>query len=147
PTPPGQPTTTPSRTGAATKGISLKFIPAPRRDGTGPVVTGILEDIFITPDVRTNSLIISAPQKIMELLLALINDLDTLPSYHADIKVFQLRRADAATMANMLNFLFYGAPGSVNAQPRPVAPVPSGVLGPGGRTTGPITTPSTTTGG
>ena len=75
--------------------MSLKFMNLQK----DTVESGILEDIFITPDIRTNSLIISAPAKTMELLLALIKDLDVAPLYRADIKIFTLHTADATAMA------------------------------------------------
>ena len=90
-----------------TKTPSLKFI---GKDG-GTVKSGLLEDIHITSDPRTNSLIISAPQKSMELVLALIRELDVPPTARAEIKVFPLKKADATQMATMLQQLFLGTGG------------------------------------
>jgi type II secretion system protein D len=124
PTGPGGPTTMGG--GKTGKGMSLKFVPA-RPDARGPVQSGILEDIFVTPDQRTNSLIISAPEKTMELLLALIKDLDVVPNLHAAIKIFQLSKADAATVAFMLGQLL-----NVNVPPpRSVSPLPPFTTGAG----------------
>ncbi|HZY87339.1 MAG TPA: secretin N-terminal domain-containing protein, partial [Gemmataceae bacterium] len=96
--------------GTTTKTTTLRFV-STRRPGEGPVESGFLEDIHITSDPRTNSLIISAPAKTMELLLQLIRDLDVPPQARAEVNVFRLRRADAATTAGMLQQLFLGTTG------------------------------------
>jgi type II secretory pathway component GspD/PulD (secretin) len=36
-----------------------------------------LEDVHITADLRSNSLIVSAPTRTMDLIVALVNQLDT----------------------------------------------------------------------
>lgn len=68
--------------------------------------SGILSDIRITGDVRTNSLTIAAPEASMRLLLELVAVLDQPPSAYADIKVFPLQRADATAAAQLLQTLF-----------------------------------------
>ena len=90
-----------------TKTISLRFF-APTKPGEPGIEAGVLEDIHITPDVRTNSLILAAQSKTMELLVALIKELDVPPPGRAAVKVFPLRRTDATTMASMLSQLFFG---------------------------------------
>jgi general secretion pathway protein D len=160
PGPTPTPTPTPSPTGAAptarpgasTKFVSLKFISQPPGLGAKPPVeSGILEDIYITADPRTNSLIISAPEKTMGLLLALIQDLDILPSIPIDIKVFHITKADAAVLADLLGRLLPGAIPVTTVQV--VSPVPSGVTtgavpGAAGRfTPTPPTGPTGTPGG
>src|SRR5262249_44633053 len=80
-------TQTPAATGAAGqpqpatagKKTTLRFI-SPHRDGVNVVESGLLEDIHVTPDIRTNSLILAAPGKTIELLLAMIRELDALPA-------------------------------------------------------------------
>ena len=57
-----------------TKTVSLRFL-VPGKDGT--FESGYLEDVHITPDVRSNSLIISAPKKTLDLLQAVITSLDS----------------------------------------------------------------------
>jgi type II secretion system protein D len=109
---PGLPTTptTTTTTGlstATTKTTSLRFLSS-QLPGNKLIESGMLEDIHLTPDLRTNSIIISAPPQSMELLLALINQLDGPPNVRASIKVFQLRRADAAALAQALQQLFLG---------------------------------------
>jgi type II secretion system protein D len=96
-----------AQTTGTTKTISLRFV-STRPGGPAPIEAGILEDIHITPDARTNSLIIAAPSKTMQLLLALVRELDVPPPARAEVKVFPLRKADAAAMAAMLQQLFFG---------------------------------------
>ncbi len=119
--------------GATTKSTSLRIV-LPTRMGTRVVEAGMLEDIHINSFPRLNSLVIAAPEKSMDLLLALIHELDTLPSLRAELKVFTLRRADASAMAILLQQLFLGVGGI--AGPTTVTP--------GG---GPGTTPGAFPGG
>jgi type II secretion system protein D len=116
----------PAQTQPATAGkrTTLRFI-SPHRDGVNVVESGLLEDIHITPDIRTNSLILAAPTKTIELLLAMIRELDALPAARAEVNIFTLRKADARFTANMLLQLFYGG-GSVGGQSGAVAPVGGG---------------------
>lgn len=68
--------------------------------------SGILTDVNITPDSRTNSLVVSAPSESMPLIEALIQQLDQLPAAEAQIKVFTIVNGDADALANMLSMLF-----------------------------------------
>jgi len=68
--------------------------------------SGILVDVRINADIRSNSLIISAPEASMTLLKALVAQLDRSPSAIAEIKVFALRNADAAQSVDLLTSLF-----------------------------------------
>ena len=95
-------------TGTATKTTSLRFLSA-RPGAPGTVESGLLEDIHITSDTRINSLIIAAPSKSMDLILALIGELDVLPALRAEMNIFALHKADATAMAQMLQQLFLGA--------------------------------------
>ena len=70
------------------------------------VTTGLREGVLITPDPRTNSLVVSAPVDNMELIEQVINKLDSSSPQIAQIKVFQLDNADAARMAEVLTSLF-----------------------------------------
>ena len=114
--------------GVTTKYTSLRFISTRLKDGPQVYESSLLEDIYIIPDIRTNSLIISAPTKTMELILALVRDLDTVPNARAEIKVFMLKRSDATAMANMLQQLFLGT----GAAARPGAAGVPGVPGAAG---------------
>ncbi|MDP6891920.1 MAG: secretin N-terminal domain-containing protein [Verrucomicrobiota bacterium] len=70
------------------------------------VTTGLREGVLITPDPRTNSLVVSAPVDNMELIEQVINKLDSSSPQIAQIKVFQLDNADAVRMAEVLTNLF-----------------------------------------
>ena len=70
------------------------------------VTTGLREGVLITPDPRTNSLVVSAPVENMPLIEQVINKLDSSSPQIAQIKVFQLNNADAARMAEVLTNLF-----------------------------------------
>jgi type II secretory pathway component GspD/PulD (secretin) len=118
-------------TSTNTKTTSIRFISL--RPG-GPVVeAGAFDDIRIDSDPRINSLIISAPAKSMELILALVRELDVAPFARAEINVYTLKRADATQMALMLQQVFLGTGGGgAGARPGGGAPIgggPGGALG------------------
>ena len=77
--------------------------------------SGILSDVRITPDPRLNILIVSAPAESMDLLAALIRELDS-PGFVAQIKVFTLKNADATAMMNMLRLLLPAQAGAAGPQ-------------------------------
>ena len=64
--------------------------------------SGILTDVRITADARANALVVSAPAESMELIEALIRQLDQLPAAEAQIKVFTIVNGDATSLADML---------------------------------------------
>ncbi len=109
-------------TGTATKALFLRFV-----SKFGPAASGLLEDVHLSSDPRTNAIVIFAPEKTMELLLRLIAELDTPPSARAFVKVYTLKKADATTLANMLQQLFLGTgpaatTGTTTGAPRPPVP-------------------------
>lgn len=63
------------------------------------------KDIRVLADIRTNSLIVSAPPESMPLMESLVEAVD-LPPDAAKIRVFRLRNADAEQMVKMLQELF-----------------------------------------
>ncbi len=75
-------------------------------DGRRRMTSGILTDVRITADARANALIVSAPDDSMDLVLALIEQLDKLPPSVAQIKVFTIVNADATRLADTLTTLF-----------------------------------------
>jgi type II secretion system protein D len=121
--------------GAATKTTTIKFL-TQTKAGQQFLESGSLQDIHITPDIRTNSLIVAANEKSMQMLLVLIKDLDVPPAALAEIKVFPLERSDANTTATILQQIFLGSSATgARAGGLPGAPgVPGGVTG--GATTG-----------
>lgn len=83
----------------------LQFI-ARTPEGRELVASALKEGVLITPDPRTNSLIVSAPVDYMTLLENLISRLDTSSPQMAKIHVFNLKNADARQMATILMTLF-----------------------------------------
>lgn len=70
------------------------------------VRSGILSDIRVTGDPRSNTIIVAAPAESMELMAAIIKRLDKPASSVATIKHFTLKNADATSTSTLLNDLF-----------------------------------------
>jgi type II secretion system protein D len=83
----------------------LQFITR-SQEGKDLVATALKEGVQITPDPRTNALIISAPLDYMEMLEQIINHLDQSAPQIAKIRVFNLKNADARQMSLVLSSLF-----------------------------------------
>ena len=64
------------------------------------------QSISLTPDVRTNTVIVKAPRDSMALIEKMIRDLDGSTSGSQNIRIFKLVNADADGMARMLKELF-----------------------------------------
>jgi type II secretion system protein D len=77
--------------------------------------SGLLDNVQIIPDSHTNTLIITAPAESMDLLMALIEQLDS-PTGVAQIKVFQIINGDANTMVEMLRSLLPTQTGAAGPQ-------------------------------
>src|SRR5207237_738722 len=85
--------TTPTSAGVTTKTTSLRFFAQP---GLGGVVeAGVLEDVHLTADLRSNSIIVSAPTRTMDLIVKLIERLDMPAAAQAAVNIFTLKKADA----------------------------------------------------
>ncbi len=83
----------------------LQFITR-SEEGRELVASALKEGILVTPDPRTNSLIVSAPVDYMEMLERLIRQLDTNIPQMAKIRVFNLHNADARQMSTLLTSVF-----------------------------------------
>jgi len=83
------------------KSVALEFLAA-NNGGRDLLRSGILADVRINPDIRSNTLIVSAPEASMPLLIALISSLDQEPTAVAEIKVFALENADATQSVELL---------------------------------------------
>ena len=82
----------------------LRFV---QTDGKERIVdSGILDEVRITPQVRTNSVMVSAPSSSMKLLAAIIRELDRPPTIEAVTKVFFLQNSDATNLRQTLAELF-----------------------------------------
>lgn len=96
----------PTSTGVTTKATTLRFY---GRSTPGTAVeSGLLEDVHVTSEPRSNSLIISAPPKTMDLLLTLVRELDVLSAVRSQMKIFTLKKADAQQTALLLQQFFVG---------------------------------------
>lgn len=68
--------------------------------------SGILADIRVTADGRTNSIVVTASEDSMPLMEELIKQLDRPTAAVAEIKVFTLANGDATQMVTLLQGLF-----------------------------------------
>ena len=68
--------------------------------------SGLLTDVHITADQRANTLIVTAPADSMDLIAALIQQLDQMPTAESQIKVFSIVNGDATALIQMLQTLF-----------------------------------------
>jgi len=87
------------------KSSIIEFIDADGESGRA-VRSGIISDIRINPDARTNSIVVTAPEESIALIETLIKRLDKPASAVAEIKVFPLSNADASGMVSLLEGLF-----------------------------------------
>ena len=74
-------------------------------EGRQLLKSGLLDGVQVTPDPRTNTLLVSAPPESMDLLAELVRQLDDLPASVAQIKVFRIVNGDAASLVEMLRGL------------------------------------------
>ncbi|MEK6233074.1 MAG: hypothetical protein N2C14_00020, partial [Planctomycetales bacterium] len=89
------------------KSAVLRFITLDRK-GQQRLQSGILTDVRITADPRANAIIVSAPSESLELIDALIRELDRIPAAQAQMKVFTIVNGDASQLTDMLEELFSG---------------------------------------
>ncbi|MCZ6850687.1 MAG: hypothetical protein O7F17_03510, partial [Planctomycetota bacterium] len=99
----------------AKQAIVLKYlreVAVEQSDETGDRVTemevsaAIRESITLTPDLRTNTVIVSAPAAAMEMIERMIRDMDASSTGAQNIRIFKLQNADALAMAEILTDLF-----------------------------------------
>lgn len=81
-------------------------------NGEKVVTSGLLGDVTLTPDPRTNSIFISGPAESLPLVERLIEQLDESPAASAQIKVFQVSNSDASDLVTVLRSLFPEAAGT-----------------------------------
>ncbi|MDG2422645.1 MAG: secretin N-terminal domain-containing protein [Phycisphaerales bacterium] len=70
------------------------------------VSAALRESISLTPDIRTNTVIVRAPHESIELIGRMIRDLDDSSEGSKNIRIFKLKNADALAMREVLNDLF-----------------------------------------
>ena len=87
------------------KSTVLQFLSVDKK-GSRELQSGVLSDIRVTPEAHSNSLIVTASEKSVDLIEALISNLDRPTNTVSEIKVFTLDNADAQQMVIQLNALF-----------------------------------------
>ncbi|MCX7426828.1 MAG: hypothetical protein NTW96_14520 [Planctomycetia bacterium] len=92
-------------------------------EGARMLRSGILDDVQVVPDMRTNSLFVSAPAESLQLIETLIDQLDS-PAVVAQIKVFQVVNGDANDLVRTLRSLLPTQ--QTGAAARPELPVAEG---------------------
>ncbi len=97
---------TPTRAVSTPKPTKLIFQTTNKTGVVELLESGILSDVRLSSDPRSNSLMVTGPASSMELMAALIEQLDGLPAVSAQVKIFLLEDADATQMATMLQTLF-----------------------------------------
>ncbi|MGL6075152.1 MAG: secretin N-terminal domain-containing protein [Fimbriiglobus sp.] len=93
-------------TGITTKTTTLRLVAG--QDGK-PIDSGYLEDVFVVPNERINSVLVVAPEKTMILIERLIKELDTVSAAKSYVNIYQLKKLDATQVANTIRTLFGGA--------------------------------------
>lgn len=102
--------------------------------------TVVREQVSLTPELRTNSVLVAAPPDVMQFIESMITDLDTTTAGTRKIEKFRLENADARAMADVLrnlfslrqsgqNSLFLVPSGAISQQPGLEEGVPEGVDG------------------
>jgi len=87
------------------KSVALEFLTT--TGGVRDLIrSGILADVRVNFDARSNSLLVSAPESSMNLMEALIEALDQSPEATSEIKVFTLTNADAQQTVGTLTTMF-----------------------------------------
>jgi general secretion pathway protein D len=87
------------------KSVALEFLTS--AGGVQELIrSGILADVRVSFDARSNTLIVTAPEASMGLMERLIAELDRAPNAVSEIKVFTLRNADAQQSVDLLETLF-----------------------------------------
>jgi type II secretion system protein D len=66
----------------------------------------IREQVTLTPDLRTNSVMVKAPAPMMRVIQDMIEDLDTTSAGARRIEKFTLKNADVRAMADLLRDIF-----------------------------------------
>jgi type II secretion system protein D len=86
--------------------------PGPGGDVEMQVSAAIRESITLTPDLRTNTIIVAAPRESIDMIERMIRDLDSSTGGSKNIRIFKLVNADALAMAEILADLFQLRQGS-----------------------------------
>ncbi|MHC4227202.1 MAG: secretin N-terminal domain-containing protein, partial [Planctomycetota bacterium] len=104
-----------------------------RGGGTGQNQAGgsVNVQVVATADERTNSVVVRGPSEVLDVVADMITALDDRDVEVADVRVFQLRYADAMNAAQVINDLF-GEEGSSSSSQQGFGPMAFMRGGPGG---------------
>ena len=94
-----------TQAGSRLPNIALEFIMLDQAGGR-LLRSGVVSDVQVNADPNTNALIVRAPAKSMELIEALIKELDQMPDAEAQLKVFTILNGDATSLAATLQQVF-----------------------------------------
>ncbi|HOW68999.1 MAG TPA: secretin N-terminal domain-containing protein [Phycisphaerae bacterium] len=94
------------------KQMIIKFLGVDPKTGEERMRSLVYQDVTITPDKNTNSLMVLAPEEHIEMLRTLVEMLDSVEPQTADLMVFPLRNSDAKEIQNLLEDLFKSKSGS-----------------------------------
>ena len=89
---------------ARLRSAALAFLTVDAKGGK-LLKSGVLSNVRVTADANSNALLVTAPAKSMELIGALVKELDRLPEVRTQIKVFTIVNGDANSLATMLQQL------------------------------------------
>ncbi len=117
---------TAAQAGAKSRMLRLTIDP----NGRDRLLSGVLTDVQVTADARANAIVVTAGADSMNLIAALIEELDRVPDAAAELKVFPVENGDAASLVEMLQSLF----GEADQQGAPAV----GGIGGGGSTIVPL---------
>ena len=81
-------------------------------DGERLLKSGLLDDLRVTADSRTNTLFLTGPPESVAMVEQLIDRLDQSPNSAAQLKVFPIENGDASEMVLVLRTLFPAAAAS-----------------------------------
>ncbi len=88
------------------RSVVLEFLTADGRAEAQRIRSGLLANVRISADARSNTLIVTAPKESLDLVAALVARLDEPSRSVAEIKVFELENADATATRDLLEALF-----------------------------------------
>lgn len=94
-----------TQAGSRLPSIGLEFMMLDQAGGR-LLRSGVVADVQVSADANTNALIVRAPAKSMELIEALIMELDQMPDAEAKLKVFTIANGDATSLAATLQGVF-----------------------------------------
>ncbi|HSW44088.1 MAG TPA: secretin N-terminal domain-containing protein, partial [Phycisphaerae bacterium] len=87
------------------KTMLIRFAAMDQATGQEVEQTLVHQDVTISPDKNTNSLMVLAPEKHIHMVGMMVKMLDSVEPQTADIQVFPLRNADASEMKKLLEDL------------------------------------------